>query len=57
MTDVAVGRPASGLAWLITKLRFLVVPAWVAGAVAATLLLPSLSEGDGAPLGGLITSD
>ncbi len=51
------GRGARGFAWLVSKLRFAIVFAWVAGAIAATILLPSLSEGDGAPLGGLVAED
>jgi RND superfamily putative drug exporter len=58
MTDpVVAGRAARGFAWLVTRLRFVIVVAWVAGAVAATVLLPSLSEGNDAPLGGLIAED
>ncbi len=48
------GRLPRGHAWLVTKLRFVIVVVWVAGAVAATSLLPSLSEGEEASLGGLI---
>ena len=51
------GRITRGYATLVTKLRFVIVVGWVAGAVAATLFLPSLSEGDGGPLGGLIAED
>lgn len=55
MTDpIVAGRGARGVAWLVTRMRFVIVAAWVAGAVSATVLLPSLAEGDGAPLGGLI---
>jgi RND superfamily putative drug exporter len=58
MTDpVVVGRFARGFAWLVVRLRFVILVAWVAGAVAASVLLPSLSEGNGAPLGGLIAED
>jgi RND superfamily putative drug exporter len=42
------------LAWLSVRLRLLVVAAWVAGAAAATILLPSLADASGAPLGGLV---
>jgi uncharacterized membrane protein YdfJ with MMPL/SSD domain len=51
------GRAARGWAALVTKLRFIIVLAWVGGAAAATLLLPSLSESGGASLGGLIAED
>jgi RND superfamily putative drug exporter len=54
---VVAGAPARRFARLVTWLRFPIVVAWIAGAVAATLLLPSLAEGDGAPLGGLIAED
>lgn len=51
MTDpVLRGRGTRGFAWLVVKLRFAIVLAWVGGAIAATLYLPSLSEGGGAPL-------
>jgi putative drug exporter of the RND superfamily len=48
------GRGARAWASLVTKLRFVIVLAWIGGAAAATLLLPSLSESGGASLGGLI---
>ena len=51
------GRGARAWAWLVTKLRFVIVLVWVGGAVAATLFLPSLSESGGASLGGLIAED
>ena len=51
------GRAARGWASVVTKLRFIIVLAWVGGAAAATLLLPSLSESGGASLGGLIAED
>jgi RND superfamily putative drug exporter len=35
-------------------LRFLVVPAWIAAAIAVTLWLPGLGSGEPLPLGGLI---
>lgn len=58
MTDpIVAGWAARGLAWLVTRLRFVIAVAWIAGAVAATILLPSLSEGNDAPLGGLIAED
>ena len=41
-----------GLVWL----RFLVVPAWIAGVAAATMLLPA-PGGRSLPLGGLVVSD
>jgi RND superfamily putative drug exporter len=50
------GRGARAWASLVTKLRFVIVLAWVGGAAAATLLLPSLSE-SGASQGSLIAED
>ena len=43
-----------GLAWVVVRLRYLVVLAWAAGLVAATIYLPTLSEAGSGPLGGLI---
>jgi RND superfamily putative drug exporter len=58
MTDpIVAGGAVRAFAWLVTRLRFVIVLAWVAGAIGATLLLPSLAEEDGAPLGGLIADD
>lgn len=54
---LVAGRVSRGFAWLVVRLRHLIVLAWVAGAVAATLLLPNLGDGDGAPLGGLVADD
>jgi RND superfamily putative drug exporter len=51
------GRGPRAFARLVTKLRFVIVLAWIAGASAATILLPSLSESNGAPLRGLIAED
>jgi RND superfamily putative drug exporter len=54
MSDTLVlGRAARAFAWLVLRLRWPIVVAWVAGAVAATLYLPGLGE-SGAPLSGLI---
>ena len=53
----APGAPARALAWLAVRLRWLVVAAWAAGAVAAFMWLPSLSEAESAPLGGLVPKD
>ncbi len=38
----------------VVGLRFLVVPAWIAAALAVTLWLPGLGSGEPLPLGGLI---
>ena len=53
-------RPAAlsrGLAWVVVRLRYLVVLAWAAGLVAATIFLPTLSEAGSGPLGGLVPRD
>lgn len=41
----------------VVALRFLVVPAWIAAAVAVMLWLPGLGSGEPLPLGGLIPDD
>lgn len=38
-------------AWLVVRLSVLIVPAWIAGAVLATIALPGL--GQGGALGGI----
>ena len=43
-----------GAAWLIVRLSFVLVPAWIVGAVAAVHYLPSISDSETAPLGGLV---
>ena len=53
---LGIGRAARAFAWLIMRLRWLILLAWVAGAVAATLYLPGLGE-SGAPLSGLVPDD
>ena len=50
------GRPAGAYAWLVTRLRWVIVLAWVAGAAAATIYLPALGEA-GTPLSGLVPED
>jgi putative drug exporter of the RND superfamily len=45
------------LAWLVIRLRYLILPAWVAGAVAATIWLPSIGEAQGSPLGELVADE
>ena len=40
-----VGPLSRAFAWAVVRLRFLIVPAWIAAAVAATLALPALSQG------------
>ena len=43
-----------GAAWLIVRLSFLLVPAWIAAALAATHYLPTISGRDSSALGGLV---
>jgi RND superfamily putative drug exporter len=50
-------RAAAALAWVAVRFRWLVVPAWAAAAVAATLWLPGLSEARGSSLSGLVPED
>ena len=51
------GRPARALAWIVVHLRFLVVAAWVAAAVLATIYLPPISEADGSTLTSMLPKD
>ena len=53
----APGALARALAWFAVRLRWFVVAAWAAGAVAAFTWLPSLSEAESTPLGGLVPED
>ena len=46
-----------GFAWIVVGLRWLLVPAWVAAAVACLLFLPGLRSGEPLALGGLVPSD
>ena len=39
-----VSRLSRAAAWLVLRLRFLIVPAWIAAAVAATVYLPPLGQ-------------
>ncbi len=52
--DRAVPR---AFATLVVRLRYLVVAAWIAGAVAVSLMLPGLGSGEALELGGLIPDD
>jgi RND superfamily putative drug exporter len=40
--------------WAVVGLRYLVVPAWIAAALAVTWWLPGIGSGEPLPLGGLI---
>jgi hypothetical protein len=50
-------RLAAGFAWLVVRLRFLLLPGWIAAALAATLALPGLGSGEPLALGGLVPRD
>ena len=55
-------RPLAGpltraFAWLVIRLRWLIVAGWIAAAVAATLLLPSVSRSGGPAVGDLVPVD
>lgn len=55
-----VARPrgfAGFLAWLIVKLRWLVVAAWIVGAIVATVQLPDIGEAEAGALGDLVPDD
>jgi RND superfamily putative drug exporter len=46
-----------GYARIVVALRFVIVVGWIAAAVAAALLLPSLSSAGGSPLGDIVPSE
>ncbi|MGH3031620.1 MAG: MMPL family transporter, partial [Gaiellaceae bacterium] len=50
-------RRAAGFARVVVRLRFLLLPAWIAAAVAATVALPGLVGGEPLALGGLVPRD
>jgi RND superfamily putative drug exporter len=45
---------SAALAWLLVRLRLLVVPAWIAAAVFATAALPSFTDRPASATGGLV---
>ncbi|HET7807758.1 MAG TPA: hypothetical protein VFK71_04620, partial [Gaiellaceae bacterium] len=45
---------SGALAWLLVRLRLLVVPAWIAAAVVATTSLPSFLDRPASATGGLV---
>ncbi|HEV2789909.1 MAG TPA: hypothetical protein VGV69_01250, partial [Solirubrobacterales bacterium] len=45
------------LARLIVALRFLIVPAWIAGAILVTIHLPSIFTSEASDLGSLLPPD
>jgi putative drug exporter of the RND superfamily len=48
------GGVSAAFAWLLVRLRLLVVPAWVAVAVLATLSLPAFTDRPASATGGLV---
>jgi putative drug exporter of the RND superfamily len=52
-------RPAvsTAAAWLLVRLRLLVVPAWIVAAVLATTQLPSFTDRPSSELGGLVPTN
>jgi RND superfamily putative drug exporter len=54
---VTPGRVARAYAWTVVGLRHLIVLAWIAGAVAATLYLPGLGGAASSPLADLVPKD
>jgi len=45
---------SAALAWLLVRMRLLVVPAWIAAAVLATMALPSFTDRPASATGGLV---
>lgn len=51
------GPVARAYAWVLTGLRWLVVPAWILAAVGATRFLPTLQQAQGNALGSLVPQE
>jgi putative drug exporter of the RND superfamily len=51
------GRLSRAYAWVVVGLRHIIVLAWIAGAVAATLYLPGLGGAASSPLADLVPKD
>jgi putative drug exporter of the RND superfamily len=51
------GRRARAFAWTVVRLRYLLLPAWIAAALAVTFGLAGLGSGEPLALGGLIPQD
>ena len=47
---------SAAFAWLLVRLRWLVVPAWIGAAVLATAVLPSFTDRPASATGGLVPS-
>jgi RND superfamily putative drug exporter len=48
---------SSAAAWLLMRLRLIVVPAWIAGAVLAIMFLPAFTDRPASATGGLVPSN
>jgi RND superfamily putative drug exporter len=48
---------SAALAWLLARLRLLVVPAWIAAAIVATASLPSFTDRPASATGGLVPTN
>ena len=55
--DIDAPRLARATAWLVLRLRWPIVVAWIAGAIAASVLLPSLEDASGLPASSLVPRD
>lgn len=51
------GRAARAFAWIVVRLRWLVIAAWIAAAVVATISLPALGTAGSVSLQGLVPED
>jgi RND superfamily putative drug exporter len=54
---IVTGRLARSSAWVIMRLRYLLVPGWILGAILATIYLPAPGTDQSSLLGTLIPSD
>ena len=51
------GPVTRGFAWLVIRLRWPIVAAWIVAAVAATILLPTVARSGGPAVGDLVPED
>jgi RND superfamily putative drug exporter len=54
---VTAGRLARAHAWVVVRARLLIIPAWIAAAIAATLYLPQVAGTNGVTVGDLVPDD
>jgi RND superfamily putative drug exporter len=54
---IVTGRAARWSAWIIMRLRYLLVPGWIAAAVLATVYLPAPGQAQSGLVGTLIPAD